>query len=52
MPPGEIRALVRDLLFTSRITATARAASVPLTVVRNPSDLAPTPARRRYTDGE
>jgi hypothetical protein len=49
-PPGEVRALVRDLLFTSRITAAARAANVPLAIVRNPADLAPTPARRLLVD--
>jgi hypothetical protein len=47
---GEIRALVRDLLFTSRITATARATDVPITIVRNPADLQPTPARRLLVD--
>jgi hypothetical protein len=49
-PPSEIRALVRDLLFTSRITATARAANIALLVVRTPADLPPTPARRLLVD--
>jgi len=39
-PAGEIIALVRDLLFASRITATARAAGIPVTVVRDPAQLA------------
>ena len=47
---AEIRAIVRDLLFSSRITATARAANVPLSVVRNPAELPPTPARRLLVD--
>jgi hypothetical protein len=46
----EVRALVRDLLFTSRITTAARAANVPHTVIRQPADLAMTPARRLLVD--
>ncbi|HEV7298643.1 MAG TPA: hypothetical protein VGN72_04700 [Tepidisphaeraceae bacterium] len=37
-------ALVRDLMFVGRLTAEARAAAVPLTVVRDPAKLAASPA--------
>ena len=37
---GQTIALVRDLMFSSRITATARAAGVEVTVVREPGKLA------------
>jgi hypothetical protein len=35
--------LVRDLMFSSRIAATARAAAAPITLVRDPSQLASAP---------
>ena len=39
--------LVRDLIFSSRIAATARAANVPITLLRDPAQLAAAPAAAR-----
>jgi len=39
--------LVRDLMFSSRIAATARAADVPITHVRDPAHLASAPPASR-----
>jgi hypothetical protein len=38
-PTPTVLALVRDLMFVSRITATAREVGCPVAVVRNPKDL-------------
>ena len=42
--------LVRDLMFSSRISAAARASDVPLTMLRDPATLAGTQARRLIVD--
>ena len=47
-PP--ILVLVRDLMFSSRISATARAAGVAVRVVREPGELAKAPGRRLIVD--
>ena len=39
-PAGVVLVLVRDLMFSSRIAATARAADVPVTLLRDPAQLA------------
>ena len=38
--PRPVVVLVRDLMFSSRIAATARAADVPITLLRDPAALA------------
>ncbi len=43
-------ALVRDLMFASRIRATAAAAGVPLKLIREPSKLGPEEGRRLIVD--
>ena len=47
-PP--VLALVRDLMFSGRIGATARAANVPVTFLRDPAALADTPGTRLIVD--
>lgn len=42
--------LVRDLMFSSRIAATARAAGVDISIVRDPIQLTATPGRRLIVD--
>ena len=42
--------LVRDLMFSGRIGATARAANVPITFLRDPAALANTPGTRLIVD--
>lgn len=42
--------LVRDLMFSSRITATARAAGIDVAIFRDPTQLAATPGRRLIVD--
>lgn len=49
-PPKVVIALVRDLMFSSKITATARAVGVPVTIVRDPARLADTPGDRLLID--
>jgi hypothetical protein len=39
--PTPVLLLCRDLLFTSKVTATARAIAIPLEVVRDPAQLPP-----------
>ena len=51
----DVIVLVRDLMFSSRIAAAARAADVPLTLLRDPARLSsaptpPTPAARLIVD--
>ena len=41
-PTAGVLVLVRDLMFSSRIGATARAAGVPLTLLRDPAQLTAT----------
>jgi hypothetical protein len=48
LPP--VLALVKDLIFASRITATARAAGVPVRIVRDPQQLAGQPGRLLIVD--
>ncbi len=43
-------ALVRDLMFVGRLTAEARAAGVPLTVIRDPAKLGEAPASLLIVD--
>lgn len=43
-------ALVRDLMFSSKISATARAQGVPVMIVRDPAALADTPGDRLLVD--
>ena len=47
---GPVLVLVRDLIFSSRITATAKAVNVPVTVVRDPAQLAGKEGRRLIVD--
>jgi hypothetical protein len=48
--PGNVLVLVRDLMFVSKITATARAAGLELTLLRNPDQLQSQPASRLIVD--
>src|SRR3954452_8453249 len=48
--PGPVIALVRDLLFASKITATAAAAGTSVTLVRDPAKLAGRPGVRLIVD--
>ncbi len=48
--PPSVLALVRDLIFSSRITATARAEGVAVQMVRDPGQLTDQPARRLIVD--
>lgn len=41
-PTADVLVLVRDLMFASRISATARAANVPLTLLRDAAQLTAT----------
>jgi hypothetical protein len=47
--PTPVLLLCRDLLFTSKVTATARAIAVPLEVIRDPAQL-PTEGRHLIVD--
>jgi hypothetical protein len=47
-PP--VLALVRDLIFASRITATASASNVTVQLIRDPADLGRRPGRRLLVD--
>ena len=50
-PPGPpVLALVRDLIFASKITATAKSAGVDVTLVRDPAQLADKMGRRLIVD--
>ena len=49
-PQPPVLALVRDLIFASRITATGVAAGVPVLLVRDPARLANQPGRRLIVD--
>lgn len=49
-PPLPVLALVRDLIFASRITATASASKVEVRLVRDPGRLAGVPGRRLIVD--
>ena len=40
MPDAPVIVLVRDLMFSSRISATARSAGTPVTLLRDPAALA------------
>jgi hypothetical protein len=49
--PKPALALVRDLMFTSKITATANAVGTPVKIVRDPGKLSPTePGRLLLVD--
>jgi hypothetical protein len=48
--PGPVVALVRDLLFASKITATAASAGTSVTLVRDPAKLAAQPGGRLIVD--
>ena len=48
--PPPVLALVRDLIFASRIAGTARQLGIPLTVVRDPAALAGAAGRRLIVD--
>jgi DNA-binding NarL/FixJ family response regulator len=50
MPEPTVIALVRDLMFSSRITAEARAAGVTVRVLRDPAALAQTDATLLLVD--
>jgi hypothetical protein len=45
-----VLALVRDLMFSSRVTAAARAVQVPVKTVRDPAALAAEPGRLLLLD--
>ena len=49
-PPLPLLVLVRDLLFASRITATARAIGVPIKLLRDETKLTHEPGRRLIVD--
>lgn len=49
-PPKVVIALVRDLMFSSKITATARAVGVRVTLVGDPARLADTAGDRLLID--
>jgi hypothetical protein len=49
-PPSPILILCRDLMFSSKITATAKAQGVPFKVIRDASKLADEPAARMMVD--
>jgi hypothetical protein len=48
--PIQVLALVRDLMFSSKITATARAEGVAVKIVRDASKLAGEPGHRLLVD--
>jgi hypothetical protein len=51
LPPTlPVLALVRDLLFASKITGTAKALGTAVTIVRDPARLAAQPGRRLLVD--
>ena len=53
VPPGAlppVLVLVRDLLFSSRICATARAANIPVKVLRDPAAVAGAEGRMLIVD--
>jgi hypothetical protein len=45
-----VLALVRDLIFASRITATAASVGTPVTLIRDPAKLGAGPGRRLIVD--
>jgi hypothetical protein len=49
-PTPPVLALVRDLLFASKITGTARTLGTSVTIVRDPARLAGQPGRRLLVD--
>ncbi len=49
-PTDDVIALVRDLMFVSRITASARAVGASVRVVRNPADLGAAAGRLLIVD--
>lgn len=49
-PPPQLIALVRDLIFGSRISGAAKSLGVPLRTVRDPAMLAAVPGRRLLVD--
>lgn len=49
-PHADVLVLVRDLMFSSKITATARAEQVPVKIVREPARLADLPGRLLIVD--
>src|SRR2546421_10779526 len=49
-PPPTIAVLVRDLIFASRISATARAVGAEVTLLRDPSALETLSAHRLIVD--
>ena len=49
-PAADVIALVRDLMFLSRITASARAVGANVRVVRNPADLGTAAGRLLIVD--
>jgi hypothetical protein len=49
-PPGPVLCLVRDLLFLSKITATARSLGVETKTIRDPSKLASEPGSHLIVD--
>ena len=48
--PLPVLIMVRDLLFSSRITATAKSANIPFKVIRDPAKLAGEPGDRLIVD--
>ncbi len=48
--PQQVLALCRDLMFSSKITATARAEAVTVKIVRDPSKLSDEPGSRLLVD--
>jgi hypothetical protein len=51
MDPAPTLALVRDLIFSTKISSTAKSLGVPLTLIRDPSKLADaSPATRLIVD--
>ncbi len=49
-PSAQVVALVRDLMFSSKIIATGRAQNQPVLVVRDPAKLVDTPGQRLLVD--
>jgi hypothetical protein len=49
-PPVAVIALVRDLMFSSKITSTARAAGVTVKIIRDPAQLSAQPAQCLLVD--
>ncbi len=49
-PPLPVLVLVRDLIFSSRIAAEARALGISIQIIRDPAKLPQTPGRRLLVD--